>query len=396
MVSHTGSLKDKARSDSPSYLPTIDGLRGIAILLVLWYHAPFLFREVTALPENIFWRMSTAGWIGVDLFFVISGFLITGILLRNTVNGSLQAFWYRRGLRILPLAILYLLLLQLNVMFHDPLGILTNFEAWFAYLFYIGNVHIALSGWQPLVIMILWSLAVEEQFYLLWPVLVHYISRRQLFIFACLIIGLSPLARSIVDALYGYPAVYVLTLCRLDALSAGAVLGLLLSREDWVVLTSMWCRKLALPAMALVLLTFLAPFSPSFTSTHPSYFTIFGYTWIGLSLAVLVAAGIGSGGWIRSILSHTVLTFIGKRCYGFYLWHVFIAAVVTKSLSAISWNLSLYGRIAMWSISLSLVVTASWYFFERPILNLKRLCPYPVDEKGRSVLPGTQLGGVNL
>lgn len=396
MISDTELLKNERDNYSTSYLPAIDGLRGIAILLVLWYHTPFLFTEVTALPENIFWQMSTGGWIGVDLFFVISGFLITGILLRNTVDGSLQAFWYRRGLRILPLAILYLLLLQLNVMFHDPLGILTNFEAWFTYLFYMGNVHIAVSGWQPLVIMILWSLAVEEQFYLLWPVLVHHISRRHLPILAGLIIGLSPLARSIVDAFYGYPAVYVLTLCRLDALSAGAVLALLLSREEWRVPTRIWCEKLALPAMAIVLMTFLVPFSPSFPSTHPTYFTLFGYTWIALALAILVGVSIRCGGWVQSILSHTALTFIGKRCYGFYLWHVVIAAVVTKFLSAISWNLSLYGRIAMWSISLSLVVTASWYFFERPILSLKHLCPYPVDEKGRSVLPETELARVNL
>jgi peptidoglycan/LPS O-acetylase OafA/YrhL len=396
MVSDIETSKKEANNYSASYMPTIDGLRGIAILLVLWYHAPFLFREVTALPENIFWRMSTAGWIGVDLFFVISGFLITGILLRNTMDGSLQAFWYRRGLRILPLAILYLLLLQLNVIFHDPLGILTSFEAWSAYLFYMGNVHIALSGWQPLVIMILWSLAVEEQFYLLWPVLVHHISRRHLLILAGLIIGLSPLARSIVDAFYGYPAVYVLTLCRLDVLSAGAVLALLLSSEEWSLTTSIWCRKLAFPAMAFVLVTFLAPFSPSFASTHPTYFTLFGYTWIALALAILVGVSVRCEGLIQSILSHTALTFIGKRCYGFYLWHVVIAAVVTKFLSAISWNLSLYGRIAMWSICLSLVVTASWYFFERPILNLKYLCSYPVDEKERSVLPGTQLARVNI
>jgi peptidoglycan/LPS O-acetylase OafA/YrhL len=390
------SLKKESNNYSALYMPTIDGLRGIAILLVLWYHAPFLFTEVTALPENIFWRMSTAGWIGVDLFFVVSALLITGILLRNTMDGSLQAFWYRRGLRILPLAILYLLLLQLNVAFHDPLGILKSFEAWFAYLFYMGNVQIALSGWQPLVIMILWSLAVEEQFYLVWPVLVHHISRRHLLVFACLIIGLSPLARSIVDALYGYPAVYVLTLCRLDALSAGAVLAILLSREEWRIPTGFWCEKLALPAMALVMLTFLVPFSPSFPSTHPTYFTLFGYTWIALALAILVGVSIRCEGWIQAILSHTALTFIGKRCYGFYLWHVVIGAVVTKLLSALSWNLSLSGRITMWSIFLSLVVTASWYFFERPILNLKRLCPYPVDEKGRSVFPGRQLARVNL
>src|SRR5215831_3008114 len=112
------------RSQSPfehgtlTYLPAVDGLRGIAILLVLWYHAPFLFRD---LPEfsahhspwvdlGLAGIMSLGGWIGVDLFFVVSGFLITTILLRlQAGRGSLWPFWGRRALRILPLAMLYLL-----------------------------------------------------------------------------------------------------------------------------------------------------------------------------------------------------------------------------------------------------------------------------------------------
>ena len=112
------------------YMPTVDGLRGIAILLVLWYHAPFLFRQ---LPEfsiqespwamlGVFWRMSLGGWIGVDLFFVISGFLITSILIRvRDEAGATWVFWGRRGLRILPLAVLYLLVLFVLTRLGDPL-----------------------------------------------------------------------------------------------------------------------------------------------------------------------------------------------------------------------------------------------------------------------------------
>src|SRR5262245_16729013 len=275
--------------------------------------------------------MSTAGWVGVDLFFVVSGFLITSILLRVTaVEGSLQMFWYRRGLRILPLAVLYLSILYLNAALHDPLGILKNFDAWLSYLFYMGNVHIAIHGWQPIAVMILWSLAVEEQFYIVWPVLVHYLTRRHLLIFSVIMIVLSPLVRSLIDQTVGYPGVYVLTICRLDALAAGAILAILVSHEAWKEKTTFWCVKLAPLGLAVFLITFLVPFGPSFPTTRPSYFTVFGYTWIAIALAILLGASVTCGGWVRSVLGSRILIFVGKRCYGFYLWHSLVAAVVTK------------------------------------------------------------------
>ena len=143
--------------------------------MVLCYHAPFLFRD---LPEfsgqqtpwamlGVLGRMSLGGWIGVDLFFVISGFLITSILIRlRDVGGTSWVFWGRRGLRILPLAMLYLLVLFVLTWLGDPLKLLPHFEGWAWYAFYLGNIHIAIYGWQPLDVMILWSLAIEEQFYL--------------------------------------------------------------------------------------------------------------------------------------------------------------------------------------------------------------------------------------
>ena len=393
--SASDSSRNRESNYALTYLPAIDGLRGLAVLLVVWYHTPFLFTHVTALHEGALWRMSTAGWIGVDLFFVVSGFLITSILLRITeIEGSLLVFWYRRGLRILPLAMLYLSILYLNTALHDPIGILNNFDAWVPYFFYMGNLHIAINGWQPIVVMILWSLAVEEQFYILWPALVHYLTRRKLLTFSGMIIALSPLARHFIDQTAGYPAVYVLTICRLDALAAGAVLAVLISSDAWKELTTFWCRKLAPLALAVFLLTFVVPFSPSFPNTRPSYFTMFGYTWISIALAILVGASVTCSGWVRSVLGSRILIFVGKRCYGFYLWHSLVAAVVKKLVTALSFHIGFYGLIAIWLICLPVVVSISWYIFERPILNLKRLCSYP-NRKKLPFLPGTQLARIN-
>ena len=367
------------------YMPSIDGMRGIAILLVAWYHAPFLFRDSTGFPQEIFqgsfqrifWGMSTAGWVGVDLFFVVSGFLITSILLRNReALGSLQIFWYRRGLRILPLAVLYLSILQLNTALHDPLGVLTHFDGWVAYLLDVGNVHIALNGWQPVVVMILWSLAVEEQFYIFWPILVHYLNRRTLFLLSFTIIVLSPLARGLVYPAYGYPASYVLTFCRLDGLASGAVLSLLFNNQLWKAQAILSCRKLVPLASIVLLMTFLVPYSPSFPHTRPLMFTLFGYTWIGIALAILVGAGLRCEGWVQSLLSSNALRFIGKRCYGFYLWHALVAGVAKKLVDTLSLDIGFYGQLSLWLVGLLVVAIMSWTFFERPILNLKRLVPY--------------------
>jgi peptidoglycan/LPS O-acetylase OafA/YrhL len=378
---------DSAGNSAIEYLPSIDGLRGIAILLVVWYHAPFLFSDGTGFPQEmlqgtfqrIFWGMSLAGWIGVDLFFVVSGFLITSILLRSHEAGSsLQVFWCRRGLRILPLAVLYLSILQLNTVLHDPVGVLSNFDEWLVYLFYFGNVHIALHGWQPVVIMILWSLAVEEQFYIVWPVLVHWLSRNRLFVLSLFIIAFSPLARGLVSYTYGYPAVYVFTLCRLDALASGAVLALLMSSQRWNAQTIIACRKLAPFAFLVLVTTFVVPLSPSIPQMRPHLFTLFGYTWIGIAFAVLVGASLKCEGRAWSLLNAGVLTFIGKRCYGLYLWHALIAGLVKKLADTSSVHIGFYWQLSLWLFSLLVVASLSWSFFERPILRLKRLVPYPV------------------
>jgi peptidoglycan/LPS O-acetylase OafA/YrhL len=394
----TGDFGYLAENSAMEYSACIDGLRGVAILLVGWYHVPFLFRDDAGLPQEmlagplqrLFWGMSLAGWVGVDLFFVISGLLITSILLWSREAGSsLPVFWYRRGLRILPLALLYLLVLQVNTVLHDPLGVLKTFDGWLAYLFYVGNLHIAINGWQPVVVMILWSLAVEEQFYLVWPIVVHWVSRRTLFMISGMIIVLSPLARSVAYFFLDYPAVYVLTFCRLDALASGAVIALLITGETTKAQTIGYCRRWSGAAFVILLVTFLVPLSPSLPQTRPLTFTLFGYTWIAVAWAVLVGASLGCEGWIRAVLSSRCLTFVGKRCYGFYLWHALMAGAVMKAVDALSLNIGFYGQLVVWLCALIAVASLSWACFERPILKLKRFVPYPTSSQEYSVSLGT-------
>ena len=378
--------------DASIYVPAVDGLRGIAILLVLWYHAPFLFRD---LPEfsaqqspwamlGVFGRMSLGGWIGVDLFFVVSGFLITTILLSlRDRGGSSWVFWGRRGLRILPLAMLYILILVVLTWLGDPLNMLRHFEGWAWYALYLGNIHITLYGWQPLAIMILWSLAIEEQFYLVWPLLVRACRRHRLLWWSGGIMAVAPVVRAIMLSVADYPATYVFTLCRLDALAAGAVVAVLFGNPKWQAEAARLYKRLAPFASVLMLMTLLVPFSPSLPGTRPWFFSVFGYSWLAMSFAVLLGASLNAGGLVGALLKSRVLTFLGRRCYGLYLWHVLIAGFVTAGLQP--FQLGFYAHTIFWLAALVIVASGSWLLFEEPILRLKQFLPY-VDNQPVSCL----------
>jgi peptidoglycan/LPS O-acetylase OafA/YrhL len=120
-------------------------------------------------------------------------------------------------------------------------------------------------------------------------------------------------------------------------------------------------------------------------------FTLFGYTWIAIALAILVGASIGSEGRGRALLSNGALMFMGKRCYGFYLWHALVAAVIRKLVDTLSLDIGFYGQLSLWLIGLLFIATASWSFFERPILNLKRLVPYPAGARACPLSSGTSM-----
>lgn len=390
---NTPPYETSADHSTYSYMPVIDGLRAIAILLVLWYHAPFLFQQLPQFSDQhnpwaslgSFWAMSLGGWIGVDLFFVISGFLITLILIRaGSTSASLFAFWARRALRILPLAVLYVGVLAALVALGDPLHIVPNFDAWPWYAFYLGNIHIALYGWQPLAIMILWSLAIEEQFYLAWPFLVRMYNARYVLFCSVGLIILAPVVRTVVFSAADYPATYVLTVCRLDALACGALIAVLYSSTNTEYTLIESCKKLRTPALAMIVIALLVPFSPSFPQTRPWFFTVFGYSLLALSFAVLLVTSVATQGPLKQLLTSRILTFIGRRCYGLYLWHVLAAGLTTVMLQR--WEVGFYGHITLWLIILVAMASGSWLFFEEPILRLKRFVPYE-QSRGTGLFP---------
>jgi peptidoglycan/LPS O-acetylase OafA/YrhL len=347
------------------YLPALDGLRAFAILLVLWHHGPILFRLPIAIYQSTFWRMGGSGWMGVDLFFVLSGFLITTILLRTRVAPhSLRRFWLRRALRIFPLAFLYLTLLYVGSRFGEPPD-LARFARWPAYFLYCANLDIAFRGWVDGSLAILWSLAIEEQFYALWPFATRWLAPRRLLALCLVIVVASPFVRKWTFAQMHYPAVYVATWCRFDTLAIGAALALLFDDTKLREHTLRICR-LGWPLAALtVLLALCEPFGMMYPGHYPDWFPVVGYTVLPLAFAVFVA--LAADGESHPLLGHPLLRAIGRISYGLYVWHYWVGDFLRRHTA--SWSGD--ARLSLWIAATFAVATLSWFAFERPILSLK-------------------------
>jgi peptidoglycan/LPS O-acetylase OafA/YrhL len=299
-------------------MPELDSLRGIAILSVVFYHGFFWMNDPTGLsaPARGFVALTGYGWLGVHLFFILSGFLITGILddTRSTPR-FFRRFYCRRALRILP-AFYGMLLVLAFFPSQDKSYLVLSF-------FYLSNMAplLHIKNTYPM----FWSLAAEEHFYLVWPLLVWLLSRRRLLVAASLLFLVSPILRAawfhnpLPDGFHGF------TWLVLDGFAGGAMLALFV-RESW------WTRNrialaVAFCALATVaILLFGAPFGVL------SQRNLMGAAFL-LTAAHLLFVGllgfwllVGTSQW-KSLVNHRLLGFYGEISYGLYLihWLVFAA-----------------------------------------------------------------------
>ena len=213
------------------HLPALDGVRAIAILMVIVYHALNGLPAATG-SQNVFLNVVQQGWVGVDLFFVLSGFLITGILMdvRDPVH-ALRRFYARRMLRIVPVYVAFLLFSMwiapiIGTMHPEEVAQLKGSQLW--YWSYSFNLMVALHTWQATSFPLahLWSLSVEEQFYLLWPLaalLMTPLTLRRTALGCIVAAELFRLAFILGGA--GGQVNFVMLPCRMDSLAAGAFLA---------------------------------------------------------------------------------------------------------------------------------------------------------------------------
>jgi peptidoglycan/LPS O-acetylase OafA/YrhL len=369
--------------------PVLDGVRGVAILLVLFHHFVLYSdfeggRRLDAYMEVL----GDAGWIGVDLFFVLSGFLITGILLDTKSSPRFfRTFYARRTLRIFPLyfGVLLGVFIVSPLLFGRPLfGEVEGSQVW--YWTYTSNVDVALHGWRsPLALGHFWSLAVEEQFYLLWPLVVYTMGRRRLVAVTVVCFVTALLLRVGVFAYEGRNlAAYVLMPMRMDALAAGAFLALLVrGPRGWGAL-GRWPARVFF--VSLVSLGGIAYWRRGLQYLDPVTGTI-GFTVIATGSASLIALLVATraDSWARAVVAHPVLTTFGTYSYGLYVFHHIVVIGLRDSgfqarIVPTVMGSQLPGLVAFSAVGMALswlLAYVSWHAWERPFLRLKRFFAYP-------------------
>jgi peptidoglycan/LPS O-acetylase OafA/YrhL len=325
----------------------LDGLRAFAFIAVFLRHG-------IKLP---------LGWIGVDVFFVLSGYLITRNLVqlreKTRPARSFFVFYFRRVLRIVPpyyLALVVMMIVQ---------SISMNEAAW--YFGFVSNVHDAFFGQVQGVYAPMWSIAVEEQFYLIWPVIVLLVPMRQLPRVFLAVIAIAPLVRYLMTP-YGFNAIYTLMPCRMDLLAMGALFALLEMRSP--NLFNDYSKRFALLGiLACAVFAAIAVSDKTFrTNLDYPLFNVVGFELTGcFAVAVFgYVRGLDSGPVYR-ILMNPMLQYIGKVSYMCYLIHLVVLRVLEPAhLGAIpTLILAMLGTLAF--------ASASWYLLEHPLQRLRRL-----------------------
>ena len=377
-----------------AHVPLLDGLRGLAILLVLFYHQTIL---VSAAPmDEWLARISAVGWIGVDLFFVLSGFLITGILYDAKGSANyFRNFYARRVLRIFPLyyAVVIFSLVVLPQLGHYKaanFGRIAGDEIW--YWVFLSNVSIAAAGqFRHAILDISWSLAIEEQFYLIWPLVVLFFSRSALLKICLGCIAFS-LGLRIVLVLTGVSpiAVYVLTPCRLDGLAVGALLALSVRGTANAPAWTRHAPKIFLASGALLLA--LALWQGGLAWDNRWVQTL-GYTLLAIFFGALLAQILVTAPQTRlaRVFGSSVLIAFGIYSYALYLFHMPVRGVL-RDFVFNRFPFFVFGSLVVWQILFYVVATGltlalaflSWQLYEKHFLALKRYFP---TRAPRDILP---------
>jgi peptidoglycan/LPS O-acetylase OafA/YrhL len=306
-------------------LPFLDGVRGLAILFVLLVHSATLVQPMSA-PEYAIKKMLAPLWIGVDVFFVLSGFLITGILMDSkSQRHYFLSFYVRRTLRIFPLyffalALVFFAFPPLKVMPQTPL----SEQAWFwTYLF---NWRAAFSHGVP-GIDHFWSLAIEEQFYLVWPVLIYCIPNRRIPLLSVAIACGSILFRVFIVS-SGLPIryAYFMTPARMDDLAIGAFTACLVRDSGLCKRVTPWLA----PALAVCVGAFAAAaLIGRGLEPNKAPAILFGTVAVAVLTSMVIffcSSDPRRSQRMRQFLSNRALTWMGIYSYGIYVYHVAIFA----------------------------------------------------------------------
>jgi peptidoglycan/LPS O-acetylase OafA/YrhL len=346
-----------------SYQPSLDGIRAVAVISVVVFH--------------FFTRGATGGYLGVDMFFVLSGYLITTLLLLEWTNHrtiGLRAFWARRARRLLPALLLVLTVVAIWSAFALDAARRSSVRGQgLSALFYSANWYLIFGGEESIgragglaPLFHTWSLAIEEQFYLVWPVVVVLCLRRwggALRPLVIVAVTASVVSLVLMPVLFvpGTEArAYLATDTRAHQLLIGALLAMALQTQVWRARSERWAPRLApFAALAIVAAVLFAP------GPETSKFLYYGGS-VGFALcvAVVIAAVMApTSSWLKALLALAPLVWLGRISYGVYLWHVPVRAMVSNAETGLGGPALLIARV----VGTVGVAALSYYLIEMPI-----------------------------
>ncbi len=328
------------------HIPALDGIRAISVLIVILYHGGL---------ERV------PGDLGVSAFFVLSGFLITWLLFKEedrTGSVSLKSFYFRRILRIFPA---YYVFFTVSIAFDYIRGYRWDHALIYSGVLYVMNYYNALHGHPPGALSHAWSLAIEEQFYLLWPFLFLTFRRRKEFLISA--IAVVCLWRTYLYGFHHVSPAYVYNAfdTRFDNLAIGCLLATLLHSQKLPRWISRQSNPLALLALGLLVIS--RSFSPQL------YHYTLGFTVDALLISILIVQAIALHdsrfwGW----LEHPVSRYIGKISYPMYLYHIWAIGAALRLHAALRLRV---GPIPTAILITLLLASGSYYLVEAPFLRLK-------------------------
>lgn len=354
-------------NDRNHRIPHLDGLRGIAALAVVLCHYTLSMESASGV-QRLMGRIAHAGWLGVDVFFTLSGFLITGILLdERGKERCFSTFYLRRAFRLLPLYYGYVLVIHLGVNavhWWRGFGPYLGAGSLLAHLTYTQNLY---SAAQEIFLKQglghLWSLGIEEQFYLIWPAIVFSQTSRRVSQIAGSLLICSLVARLGLVLCGCAIFSYQFTLTHIDGICMGALGALLVRGSDPFKVAKLGPKIEAL-CWASLIITGLAggsSSSPWLLGVGPV-----------LIACITVRAILSPGKWARNVLSLSPLRWVGRYSYAVYVLQVFPGFLAQRWLFSHSTNFCVRaaGVIALIAILL-MEARLSWAILEGPMLRLR-------------------------
>ena len=356
-------------------MPSLDGLRGLAILLVLLYHYGSALNQ-DSFAEHAVKQVVAVGWTGVDLFFVLSGFLITGILLDSRDSDNFfSSFYLRRILRIFPLYYFSCLFLFFVLPILNPAAPASSAGERTWYLTYLQNwTNVLVAGRLRGLAGHFWSQGIEEQFYIIWPWIVYRCKpQRLLKICAGGAVASLSLRLMLLAGHFNPVVVYRNTFTRMDALLIGALCACLLRDQVWVKrlrqhVDWMW-------AAPLVTLAFLRLAIHPF-GTQSRGVLAFGLSAIAISYAALlvtIVLTLDKRSILQRLFSSRFMRLLGKYSYGAYIWQMIVRVGLNNlEIRLIHKVFPAFLNIPLLIGATLMVSMVSYTVLERPFLLLKR------------------------